>query len=154
MWRRERELVCQVWEIFLLHVTNLAKLIWIVHIQNELIRKYTVWPFSLSLAKRRLGCPVRYREQRRERPLLLLLLERKKEQLAYQGDASSSRYCALSLNVCLGSQMNNPKVCSWIVAHFYRQLWFGAALYTPPRVPLTETRGRSGSYQSLSNDPV
>lgn len=101
----ERELVCQVWEIFLLHVTNLAKLIWIVHIQNELIRKYTVWPFSLSLAKRQLGCPVRYREQRRERPLLLLLLEKKKEQLAYQGDASSTRYCALSLNFCLGSQM-------------------------------------------------
>lgn len=106
MCEGEKELVCQVWEIFLLHVTNLAKLIWIIHIQNELIRKYTVWPFSLSLAKRRLGCPVRYREQRRERPLLLLLLlERKKEQLTYQGDASSTRYCALSLNFCLGSQM-------------------------------------------------
>lgn len=30
----KRELVCQVWEIlFLLHMANLAKLIWVIHIQ-------------------------------------------------------------------------------------------------------------------------
>lgn len=43
--------------------------------------------------------------QRTEKGATAAAARKEKEQLAYQGDASSTRYCALSLNFCLGSQM-------------------------------------------------